>query len=261
VHAFYGSKVREREISDVIQEIAGAKEKIFFITDDNLLYDREKLKVFLTELAPLKKKWGCQISLNVAKDPEILELMKKSGCLMVVTGFESLSDSTLTAIGKQQSVKEYDEAVRIIHSYGIMFYATFLFGYPDDTIESFDRVYDFAMKHKLAIANFNPLMVMPGTFLYDESSKKGKLIDPQWWISENYSYGDATLYPEQMTPEQLALGCKRLRYKFYSVWGIFLRAFKAVNIKHLFVFKLINLISYIEIRRKQRLKHGGDDLL
>jgi len=142
-----------------------------------------------------------------------------------------------------------------------MFYATFLFEYTDDTIASFDRVYDFTMKHKLAIANFNPLLVMPGTALYDELSKKVKLIDPQWWISENYSYGDATSYPERMTPEQLALGCKNLRYKFYSVRGVFLRAFKLVNIKHLFVFKLINLISYIEIRRKQKLKHGGDDLL
>jgi len=259
IKAFYKSCVTEREISDVITEISNAKEKIIFIADDNLLHDRTKLKVFLTELVPLKKKWGCQISINVAKDQEILGLMKKSGCIIAIIGFESLNDATLSEIGKQQRAAEYDNAVRVIHSYGIMFYATFIFGYPSDTLDSFDRVYKFVMKHKLAIVNFNPLLVMPGTTLYDDLNKQGKLIDPQWWLSEDYKYGDATHYPEKMTPEQLAKGCKKLRYNFYSLRSILRRALKPVNIKHLLVFTLINVISYIEIRRKQKLKHGGDD--
>ena len=258
VSAFYKSCVAEREICDVISEIAAAKEKIIFIADDNLLHDRSKLKIFLTELAPLKKKWGCQISINVAKDSEILSLMKKSGCIIAIVGFESLNDSTLTEIGKKQRVEEYDKAVRIIHSYGIMLYATFIFGYPGDTINTFGEVYKFVMKHRLAIVNFNPLMVMPGTALYGELAKQNKLIDPQWWLSENYNYGDATHYPEKMTPEQLAKGCKHLRYKFYSLRNILWRALNPVNLKHFFVFMLINIISYIEIRRKQKLKHGGE---
>ena len=261
IRAFYKSCIAEREISDVIKEIADTKEKIIFIADDNLLHDRAKLKLFLTELVPLKKKWGCQISINVAKDPEILDLMKKSGCIIAIVGFESLNDATLTEIGKQQRVAEYDDAIRVIHSYGIMFYATFIFGYNDDTLDSFDRVHKFVMKHKLAIVNFNPLLVMPGTTLYDKLSSQGKLIVPKWWLSEKYSYGDATHYPENMTPEQLAKGCKKLRYKFYSLRSILWRVFKPVNIKHLLVFTLINVISYVEIRRKQRLKHGGDSHL
>ena len=258
IRAFYKARIIEREINDVICEIAAMKEKIFFIADDNLLHDRNKLKIFLTELVPLKKRWGCQISINVAKDLEILELMKKSGCIIAIVGFESLSDSTLTEIGKKQRVSEYDNAVRVIHSYGIMFYATFIFGYSNDTLDSFGQVYDFVMKHKLAIVNFNPLMVMPGTALYDELNKQSKLIDPKWWVSDKYKYGDATHYPDKMTPKQLAEGCKKLRYKFYSLRSILWRALNPVNIKHLLTFTLINVISYIEIRRKQRLKHGGD---
>jgi len=114
------------------------------------------------------------------------------------------------------------------------------------------------MKHKLAIVNFNPLLAMPGTAIYDELGRQGKLIDPQWWLSEGYSYGDSTLYPDNMTPEQLAEGCKRLRYRFYSLRSILWRALKPINIRHFLFFTLINVISYIEIRRKQRLKHGGD---
>jgi len=258
IRAFYKSCVAERDVSDVISEIAETKEKIIFIADDNLLHDREKLKLFLIELIPLKKKWGCQISINVAKDHEILGLMKKSGCIMAIVGFESLSDGALSEIGKQQRFADYDKAVRTMHSYGIMFYATFIFGYPGDTVDSFERVYRFVLKHKLAIVNFNPLLVIPGTTIYEELNKQGKLTDPQWWLSESYNYGDATHYPENMTPEQLAKGCKKLRYTFYSIRSILWRVFKPVNIRHLTVFTLINIISYIEIRRKQRLKLGGD---
>ncbi|MCL1838903.1 MAG: B12-binding domain-containing radical SAM protein [Propionibacteriaceae bacterium] len=258
IRAFYKSGRAEREINDVINEIAEAKEKIFFIADDNLLHDRTKLKVFLTELAPLKKKWGCQISINVAKDPEILNLMKKSGCVIAIVGFESLNDETLSGIGKQQRVTEYDNAIRVIHSYGIMLYATFIFGYPSDTLDSFDRVYKFVKKHKLAIVNFNPLLVMPGTALFDELHEQDKLIDNQWWLANTYKYGDATHYPDNITPVQLAEGCKKLRYRFYSLQSILWRSLNPVNIKHLLVFTLINVISYVEIRRKQRLKHGGD---
>ena len=258
IKAFYQSGIIEREIADVIKEIADAKEKIIFVADDNLLHDRAKLKLFLTKLAPLKKKWACQISIDVAKDLEILDLMKKSGCIMAIIGFESLNDSTLTEIGKQQRAAEYDNAVRVIHSYGIMFYATFIFGYSNDTLDSFKHVYGFAMKHKLAIVNFNPLLVMPGTALYNELREKGRLIDPQWWLADTYKYGDATHYPDKMMPEQLAEGCKKTRYKFYAFQSILWRALNPVNIKHLLVFALINIISCVEIRRKQKLRHGGD---
>jgi len=139
-----------------------------------------------------------------------------------------------------------------------MFYATFIFGYPGDTPDSFEHVYRFVMKHKLAISNFNPLLVMPGTNLYDKLNKQGKLIDPQWWLSGDYNYGDATHYPDNMTPQQLAEGCRKLRYKFYSIPGILLRVFKTTNLRHLFVFSVINIISFIEIRRKQKSKLGGD---
>jgi len=258
IRAFYKSCVTEREIDDVIEEIAAAREKIIFIADDNLLHDRAKLKIFLTRLASLKKKWACQISIDVAKDPEILSLMKKSGCIMAIVGFESLNDTNLVKIGKPQRVALYDDAVRAIYSHGIMIFATFVFGSPNDTVAGFDDVYKFVMKHKMAITNFNPLLATPGTALYDELNAQNKLIHPSWWLSDNYNYGDATHYPEKMTPLQLAQGCKKLRYKFYSAKSILRRAINPVNIRHLLIFLLINIVSYIEIRRKHKLKHGGN---
>ena len=256
IHSFYKSCVTEREIDDVIDEIKNLKEKILFIADDNLLYDKIKLKEFLIKLIPLKKKWGCQVSINITNDDDILRLMAQSGCILMIIGFESLNADNLAKIGKKQN-SDYCRAIQKIYSHGIMIYAAFIFGYPNDTLDSFGQVFRFAMKHKFAITNFNPLMAMPATDLYNELKKQGKLIDEQWWLSDDYSYGDAMHRPEKYTAEELTQNCKRLRYKYYSVFGILRRIFNPVNLRRLPVFLLLNVISGIEIRRKQKSGLGG----
>ena len=259
IHSFYKSCILERETDDVINEIMNMREKVVFITDDNLLHDRAKLKAFLIKLAPLKKKWVCQVSINVTNDDEILELMAKSGCIVMLIGFESLNKQNLIEIGKKQNVanNDYGKAIKKIYAYGIMIYATFIFGYPHDTPESFDEVYEFAMKHKFLVANFNPLMAMPATDLYEELKAKGKLINEKWWLSEDYSYGDAMHYPENYSAKQLAENCKRLRYRFYSAINIARRMTNPVNLRCLSVFLLLNTVSAVEIKKKQEIKLGG----
>ncbi|MDR0983474.1 MAG: B12-binding domain-containing radical SAM protein, partial [Ruminococcus sp.] len=258
VHSFYKNCVSEREIDDVITEIKNTKAKIIFIADDNLLHDKKKLKEFLHKLIPLKKKWCCQISINVTDDEEILKLMAKSGCIVMIIGFESLNMKNLVEIGKNQNIAnfDYDKAIKKIYSCGIMIYATFIFGYPHDTLESFNELYEFSMNHKFAVANFNPLMAMPGTALYDELKSKEKLVDENWWLSDNYSYGDAMHYPENFSAEELSENCKKIRYEFYSRKAILKRMFGKVNFKHLPLFLLLNEVSHIEIKRKQFAKLG-----
>lgn len=260
INAFYKTSIPEREVDDVIDEIKNTKEKLLFITDDNLLHDRVKLKDFLVKLIPLKKKWACQISINVTGDDVILELMAKSGCVVMIIGFESLNLETLAKIGKKQNIANinYDEAIQKIYSNGIMIYATFIFGYPHDTLESFDKVYEFAMKHKFFVVNFNPLMAMPATDLYSELKEKGKLVHENWWLADEYSYGDSIICPENFSPQELTKNCKRIRYKYYSLAGIIKRSISPINFRHLPLYLLLNVISAFEIRKKQSLKIGGE---
>ena len=260
VRSFYKSCVLERDIDDVISEIKNMKEKMLFITDDNLLHNKEKLKDFLIKLSPLKKKWACQVSINITSDDELLRLMAKSGCIVMLIGFESLSVKNLIEIGKKQNVanSDYEKAIKKIYSHGIMIYATFIFGYPHDTIESFDEVYKFAMKHKFLVANFNPLMTMPATDLHAELHGKEKLIDEKWWLSDEYTYGSAMHHPENYSAEQLGGNCKRLRYKFYSAANIAKRMLNPVNLRCIHLFLLLNIVSAIEIKKKQEIKLGGE---
>ena len=259
VSAFYKKKFFHRGIDSVISEVKSVKHKLLFFTDDNILSDRESAKILLNRLIPLKKKWACQVSIDAAFDYEILNLMRKSGCIAVIIGFESLDYKNLTMMNKNHNLKlgEYSEAVKNLKRMGIMLYATFVFGYDNDNINSFDSIAEFAIKSKFYLANFNPLTPMPGTRLLKKLTEEKRLIYNKWWLSDNYQYGHAAFKPIGMTAQQLTEGCFKARKKFYSYPSILWRIFsKKSNMKNYFnagVYLLSNYVSRKEIHQKQEV--------
>jgi hypothetical protein len=107
---------------------------------------------------------------------------------------------------------------------------------------------------------------MPGAKLYKRLKKEGQLIYDRWWLDPRFKYGDATLYPKGMTPEELTEGCYWARTEFNKYSSIFKRAFvkngNANNLKNLGIFFASNFISRREIHRKQGRSLGNyHDLL
>lgn len=254
ISAFYGSSLRYRDIRYVTDEILRKKAKFVFFVDDNLFLDRQHTRSFLEALIPLKIKWTCQISIDIASDDELLQLMIQSGCMCVLIGFETLNGDNLKQMKKAVNIahKNYDEVVKKLQSYGLMIYGTFILGYDMDTVDTFDACLEFAFKSHLLLANFNPLTPMVGTKLYDRFKAEGRLIHEKWWLEPSYQYGDAMFYPKQMTPEQLTEGCYRIKRSFNTYSNIVQRGLKGhANRKHLEIFLAANLINRREIIRKQ----------
>ncbi|HEY9766652.1 MAG TPA: radical SAM protein, partial [Chroococcales cyanobacterium] len=201
INAFYGSTLRQRPVKEVIEEIESLKTRNIFFIDDNLFVDEAKTRELLENLIPLKVRWGCQISMDVASNPALLDLMKQSGCLVAQTGFESLNKDNLGAMAKKANLKHFDEggylsAIEALRKRGIMIYGTFVLGYDYDTPDSFLTTFFFAQKNKFFLANFNPLMTMPGTRLFKRLKEEGRLIHEQWWLDPDYRYGQAMFRPE-----------------------------------------------------------------
>ncbi len=63
--------------------------------------------------------WSAQVRTDVARDPELLDLMHRSGCDRVYLGLESVNQATLDAFDKHQSVDDIVEAIRMLHEHGI----------------------------------------------------------------------------------------------------------------------------------------------
>lgn len=259
VSVFNKRRLSIRPVASVIEDLRRAGRRTIFIIDDNILSNKSEARELFQALIPLKIKWGCQISIDVARDPGLLKLMKQSGCILFIIGFESLRAENLEQMrkGSHRSDGEYPTLINRIRDHGIMIYGSFVLGYDFDTEDVFDQTLEFALKHKFILANFNTLNPMPGTRLYDRLKAEGRLLEEKWWLHEKYSYGEVSFLPRLMTPQQLKDGCIKTRLAFNSFSGILQRAFDAKsnckNPANLALFLAMNVIARSEIRGKMKL--------
>lgn len=266
IHAFYGSYRHQRPIADVVAEISRLpRHQVIFFVDDNLLAKRANFIALMQALAPLKRRWSCQITIDVARDDELVDLMQKAGCVLMLIGFESLDKANLKQMHKNWNgvAGSYESVISRLHARGIMVYGTFVFGYDADTPDSFRQAAGFAQANNLAIANFNPLTPMPGTGLYDRLQASGRLLQPRWWINPAYRYGDAIFEPHGMTALELSAGPSDARRVFYALPSIAARTFYGLwrwrRPVSSFYMVYANLVSRREISRKQarHLSHAA----
>lgn len=262
IHAFYGPHYYHRPVGEVVAEIEALERRLIFLVDDNILTDTNKARELFQALIPLKIQWACQVSIDVAGQADLLDLMARSGCFLALIGFESLDERNLAQMKKQWNLKHGDYATAISKFYdrGMMLYATFVLGYDYDTVDSFDITLDFALRSKFALANFNPLMPMPGTGLYRRLLAEGRLIYDRWWLAPGFRYGQAMFHPRGMTAAELERGCFRARREFNRYSSILSRALaprtNCRSPRRLAAFLAANLISRKEIFRKQGRRLG-----
>jgi len=257
IAAFYGRNLRQRPIREVVAEIEALDSRYILLVDDNLFADREHAADLFRALAPLNIRWACQVSIDIAQDTRLLDLMARSGCISALIGFETLNEANLRQMKKHWNVRhgDYASAIAQFHARGIMLYATFVFGYDHDTPESFDRTLDFALRSRFFLANFNPLTPTPGAPLYERLQHEGRLLYERWWLHPDYRYGQATFRPRSMSAEQLTAGCFRARQEFNRYGAIARRALNPQancrTLSQLGIYLAANWISRREIYRKQ----------
>jgi radical SAM superfamily enzyme YgiQ (UPF0313 family) len=267
IHAFYGTSLRQRPVRNVVAEIEALDCRHIFLVDDNIFIDVPRAEELFRALVPLRIRWSCQVSIDVAANAALLKLMERSGCLTAVIGFESLDARNLTQMKKHWNLRhgDYATSVRKFQDHGIMIYGTFVFGYDHDTVADFDRSVEFALRSNFYLANFNPLTPTPGARLYDRLRQEGRLLHERWWLDPAYRYGQATFRPRGMTADELTEGCYRARSAFNGYSSIFKRALAPrTNCRSLYrlgVYLLSNLISRREIHRKQGLPLGDTSAL
>lgn len=226
ISAFFRKSCRVRPVPEVAEEVSRVKKNVFFV-DDNIGADPERLGELCRALLPLGKRWVGQVSLHIARDESLLALMRASGCAGVLIGFESLDPRTLSAMGKRvnAAARDYDQAVAAFRRHGLAIYATFVFGYDEDTPETFERVFAFALRHRFFFTAFNHLVPFPGTPLYGRLRAEGRLLSDAWWLDPRFRFGDVVFRPSRMTPVELARLCDSYRGKFYAPGSVLRRAF------------------------------------
>ncbi len=265
IAAFYRKTYRARPVKEIIEEIRGIRgRKYIFFIDDNIGMDIARFRELLKALIPLKIRWSGQVSIHIAEDESLLELMRESGCQLVLIGLESLNPATLELMGKSvNKLADYDRCLERFRKYGIAIYATFVFGYPHDTVETFGKTFAFVKKHKLFFAAMNHLVPFPGTPLYRRLEREGKLVYDTWHLEENYHFGEAVFIPEKMTRMELTEQSFKWRRKLYDWTTILLRAMNfrtnCMPLGKAALFFYGNLLSGKEVAQRQKMTLGGND--
>ncbi|MBN1525005.1 MAG: B12-binding domain-containing radical SAM protein [Spirochaetales bacterium] len=228
---YYKKQFFPRPIESIVKEFKASPNPYIFLLDDNLIARREFTIELLQNLRPLKKKWISQASIQIACDEKLLDLAYRAGCRELFIGFESLDESTLASINKKWSLSfgKLDDLVKKIHNHGISIYANFVFGFDQDTLKSFDDVYEFSHRHSFQMVGYNTLLPYPNTAIYNTLLKHGRMTHPRWWLDPDFQFGDIPFIPKNMTKEQLIEKSRQLRLAFYNPKSIFKRAWHFIS--------------------------------
>jgi radical SAM superfamily enzyme YgiQ (UPF0313 family) len=226
VTSFFGSRHCVRPVDDVIKEITAIKGKDLIFIDDNIVADREYAKELFRAMVPLKKKWISQASIYIADDIELVKLAKKSGCMGLFIGIESLNVNNLKNARKGfNNAQKYVDSIRTLHKYGIGIEAGIVFGFDHDDVNVFRNTLQFLLDNNVEAIQASILTPLPGTPLHEKMDKEGRIISKEW---KYYDYRHAVIKPELMSSGELQAGVDWVINRFYSPWNILKRVVKSM---------------------------------
>jgi radical SAM superfamily enzyme YgiQ (UPF0313 family) len=262
VTQFFNQSHQQRPVADVVKEVSELGRRYIFFTDDNIGVNKERFRELLTSLVPLKISWAAQVSIDIARDADLLRLMRRSGCVCVLIGFETLNPAVLSQMDKAVNAQGeiYESACAAFRKHSIGIYGTFIFGYDNDGQESFQKTFEFAKRHGFFFTAFNHLVPFPGTPLYDRLKREGRLLHDKWWLSKDYRFGDVAFRVKGMSERQLVEMCYRFRQRFYGPGSIIRRMTNwrtnCRSLRRLFLYVSLNLLSRNDVAGRQQLPLG-----
>jgi radical SAM superfamily enzyme YgiQ (UPF0313 family) len=265
IHAMHQGTYRRRPLDVVVSELRALSRhrKRFFFVDDNLTAKPASAKEFLRAILPLNIRWLSQMSIQAAHDEELVDLLKRSGCMGVLIGFESLDPASLSAMRKDfnSNAGGYRPAIENLRRHGIGVYGTFVFGYDHDTPDTIAEALEFAQSQGLYLAAFNHLVPFPGTPVYKRLQIQDRLVQSEWWLSPEYRFNDVAFRPASMSREDLRASCLGARRAFYSppsIWLRFQLVRRAFTIEEQALFWVLNVMHRSEVRLRNGFPLGDE---
>lgn len=187
ITAMLGHRPRLKTADQIIAELdslyaAGWRRNVFFV-DDNFIGNKRFIK---EEILPALIEWRkgkvgnlfiTEASINMADDPELLDLMARAGFLSVFIGIETPDEISLTECHKSQNKsRNLVESVHRIQNAGMQVMGGFIVGFDSDTPAIFQRQIDFIQESGIVTAMVGLLQAPYGTRLYERLQQEDRLI-------------------------------------------------------------------------------------
>lgn len=216
-------KYKVKPVDRVLAEIHEIKRhwpKPFIeFADDNTFVNRSHVKELLRALVPERLRWFTETDISIADDPELLELMRLSGCAEVLIGLESPNAGGIEGVELRRNWKrsrfdDYKAAIERIQSHGIAVNGCFVLGLDGDGPEIFGAVEQFVRESGQFDVQITVMTPFPGTPLYERLRTEGRLLEEGAW--ERCTLFDVNIRPKGMSPETLQHEALELGRRLYT---------------------------------------------
>lgn len=154
-----------------------------FLVDDNFIGNKARVKEFLIELVRWRVQTKSQMgffteaSVNLADDPELLELMRSAGFKSVFLGIETSIPSSLEECRKLKNThRDMAVSIRTIQHAGMEVMGGFIVGFDNDPPDVFDQQFEFIQRTGIVTAMVGLLTALPQTRLYQRLQREGRLL-------------------------------------------------------------------------------------
>jgi radical SAM superfamily enzyme YgiQ (UPF0313 family) len=192
-----------------------------FIVDDNFIGNKKKVKQLLRSIIgwQLNRRrtftFFTEASVDLAEDPELMELMAAAGFNKVFLGLETPSEEGLKECGKAQNLRRsLAESVRIIQNHGLAVMGGFIIGFDSDPPDIFQRQVSFVQKNGVVTAMVGLLTAIPGTRLYERLDQENRLLFKP--SGNNTDVGGSLNFIPKMDRERIIKGYRWVMHTIYS---------------------------------------------
>lgn len=228
----FGRKPRMKPPEQVIEELDDMRKAGFFscfIVDDNFIGNKKEAKKLLRLIIPWQKKHNyplrlsSEASVNLADDPELLDLMYQANFRSVFLGIETPREESLLETRKVQNTRgdSMEEKLKRIQNAGLDIQGGFIVGFDHDDEDIFEEQYRFIQDNGIQLAMVGMLTAIPSTPLYERLEKEGRLVldDP-----------NCNIVPKLMSREQLQSGYWNLVERLYTPEAFLERYFRVFEL-------------------------------
>ncbi|MBN1446778.1 MAG: cobalamin-dependent protein [Bacteroidetes bacterium] len=202
---FWQRTWRARSPSAVVDEILMLHDRfgadVLLLVDEHPTHDRERWEEILDRLIraqrPLHLLMETRVG-DIVRDADLMERYRKAGVIHIYVGVEATSQETLDRIRKDISVEESREAIRLIHSVGMITETSFVLGFPWENKETIAATVELALHYAPDFAHFLAITPWPYADIYCELAPFIAVED-----FSRYNLVDPIVRPESMTLDEI----------------------------------------------------------
>jgi len=193
VTGFFGDSIRFRTNESVVDELLrlkrharkNRKQVMVFFIDDNFAINIKRTKSLLRDIiaANAQLPWIAQISANLLRDEELVDLIAASDGKWIFIGMESIDSVNLADVNKNfNKPSEYSAVLNRLAARGIYAITSFIVGLDNDTVGVAERTLREIESWPPGLPIFGQLTPFPSTPLYQRLLKAGRLTRPRHWL-------------------------------------------------------------------------------